>query len=162
MSIADLRHLIALMQKSDIAEITVEREADDLRLRLRKPAPVLAPAESAELDGFEVAEVAGAAGTAAAVPGAAATNGNAPDEHVIAITAPLVGRFHLGTKPSATPLVTEGDVVRPGQVVGTIETLNLFNEVEASQAGRVVKVLAAEGQPVEYGQVLLQIEPLTA
>jgi acetyl-CoA carboxylase biotin carboxyl carrier protein len=159
MSIADLRHLIALMQKSDIAEITVEREADDLRLRLRKPAPVLASVESAELDGFEVTEVAGAA---AAVPNSAATNGDAPDDREVAITAPLVGLFHVGTRPSATPLVTEGDVVRPGQVVGTIETLNLFNEVEASQAGRVVRVLASEGQPVEYGQVLLQIEPLTA
>ena len=148
MTIADLRHLIALMQNSDIEEIAVERAADELLLRLRKPAPIVAPVEPAELDGFEVTEVA-------------ETAAHAAEEHVVEITAPLVGRFHLGTKPGATPLVAEGDVVRPGQAVGTIETLNLFNEVEAGEAGRVVEVVASEGQPVEYGQVLLKIEPLT-
>ncbi len=151
MTIADLRHLIALMQNSDIEEIAVERAADELRLRLRKPAPIVAPVEPAELDGFEVTEVTEVAETAA----------HAAEEHVVEITTPLVGRFHLGTKPGATPLVAEGDVVRPGQAVGSIETLNLFNEVEAGEAGRVVEVVASEGQPVEYGQVLLKIELLT-
>jgi acetyl-CoA carboxylase biotin carboxyl carrier protein len=153
MTIADLRHLIALMQKSDIEEIAVERASDDLRLRLRKPAPIVAPAEPADLDGFDVTEVSD-------VTDAAETAAHAAQARVVEITAPLVGRFHLGSKAGATPLVTEGDVVRQGQAVGTIETLNLFNEVEVGEAGRVVEVVASEGQPVEYGQVLVKIEPL--
>ena len=73
--------------------------------------------------------------------------------------APLVGRFQLGAEPGGKPLVTKGDMVKPGQVVGTIETLNVLNEVEAAVGGRVVSVPVAEGQPVEYGQVLMEIDP---
>jgi acetyl-CoA carboxylase biotin carboxyl carrier protein len=156
LTIADLRHLITLMQNSDIEEISVERESDDLRLRLRKPAPQVAETGPAWSEAPEAAlPAAGLPVAAAAAPAAAE-----PDAGLIPVTAPLVGRFHLGIKPGAPPLVAAGDIVRPGQVVGTIETLNLFNEVEAGHAGRVVTVVAAEGQPVEYGQVLVQIEPL--
>ncbi len=52
-----------------------------------------------------------------------------------------------------------GDVVREGQVVAAIEALNVLNEVEASGSGRVHEILASDGQPVEYGQPLLVIEP---
>ena len=51
-----------------------------------------------------------------------------------------------------------GDRVKAGQLVGTIESLNVLNEVETSVAGRVVDVLVHDGQPVEYGQVLMTIE----
>ncbi len=151
--IADLRHLIALMQNSDIEEITVEREAGALRLRLRKPAPVAALTHPGDIEVFESAETAERADHA--------SDGLPTEDRLARVSAPLVGRFHVGPRPGAVPLVAEGDVVRQGQVVGTIETLNLFNEVEAAQAGRVVQVLVVEGQPVEYGQALMTIEPLT-
>ena len=52
-----------------------------------------------------------------------------------------------------------GDVVREGQVVCAVEALNVFNEVEAPAAGRVLAIYVIDGQPVEYGQPLLAIEP---
>jgi biotin carboxyl carrier protein len=52
-----------------------------------------------------------------------------------------------------------GDVVREGQVVAAIEALNVLNEVEAGSAGRVREILVHDGQPVEYGQPLVIIEP---
>jgi acetyl-CoA carboxylase biotin carboxyl carrier protein len=151
--IADLRHLIALMQNSDIEEITVERDAGALRLHLRKPAPVAGLAAPGELDVFEGVDGVESANHA--------RNASPAEDRLVPVSAPLVGRFHVGPKPGAAPLVVEGDMVRQGQVVGTIETLNLFNEVEAAQAGRVVEVVVVEGQPVEYGQVLMTIEPPT-
>ena len=51
-----------------------------------------------------------------------------------------------------------GDRVKAGQLVGTIESLNVLNEVETSVAGRVVEVLVQDGQPVEYGQALMAID----
>jgi acetyl-CoA carboxylase biotin carboxyl carrier protein len=148
MSIAELRQLITLMQNSDIEEISVEREDDALRLHLRKPAPVAPEHVLAAMDGAGADEVAEA-------PGPAAAEENGLDH----VSAPLVGRFHFGAKPGSKPLVAVGDIVRAGQVVGTIETLNVLTEVESTMAGRVVEVHATEGQPVEYGQVLLTIEP---
>lgn len=146
LTIAELRQLIALMQRSDIEEIVVEREAVDLKLTLRKAAPVALEAGERE----------------------AAEQERASDEALSDatpyqfITAPLVGRFHLGAKPGAKPLVNTGDLIRVGQVVGMIETLNVLTEVEATQAGRIVEVQAQEGQAVEYGQPLLTLEPQTA
>jgi biotin carboxyl carrier protein len=74
------------------------------------------------------------------------------------VTAPLVGVFHPWLKPRGGTLVAVGDRVKAGQLVGTIESLNVFNEVETSVAGRVVEIHAQDGQPVEYGQVLVTIE----
>jgi acetyl-CoA carboxylase biotin carboxyl carrier protein len=74
------------------------------------------------------------------------------------IVAPLVGLFHPWLKPRGGTLVAIGDSVKAGQLVGTIESLNVLNEVEAAVAGRIVEIHAQDGQPVEYGQVLVTIE----
>ncbi|HEY7984532.1 MAG TPA: acetyl-CoA carboxylase biotin carboxyl carrier protein subunit [Ktedonobacterales bacterium] len=151
----DLREIVRLMQQSDIEEITIEREADDVRLLLRKPG------QSAPL----AALVAGAVHEDVALDGHDAAHTPEPDddeEQLIRVTARLVGRFHRGARPGAKPLVEEGGKVRQGQVVGTIETLNVLTEVEAPQAGRVAEVAVAEGQAVEYGQLLMRLDPLPA
>lgn len=148
LSIAELRQLITLMHNSDIEEISVERDEDALRLHLRKPEPVIASSQAvAGLDGLATDDVAEAPGLDAAA-----------NDGLGYVSAPLVGRFHVGAKPGSKPLVAVGDIVRSGQVVGTIETLNVINEVESTVAGRVVELNATEGQPVEYGQVLMTIE----
>lgn len=147
LSIAELRQLITLMHTSDIEEISIERDDEALRLHLRKPAPMVSEHVIAAMDGAGADEV----GELPTSP--AASNGL---DHV---SAPLVGRFHVGPKPGSKALVAVGDIVRAGQVVGTIETLNVLTEVESTITGRVVEVHATEGQPVEFGQVLLSIEP---
>jgi acetyl-CoA carboxylase biotin carboxyl carrier protein len=78
-----------------------------------------------------------------------------------AVRAPVVGTFHRAPEPGAAPFVAVGDVVRPGQVVGIVEAMKLMNEVAADQAGRVTEVLVEDGEPVEYDQPLIALEPLT-
>ena len=68
------------------------------------------------------------------------------------LTAPMVGFFRSGSSP-----VANGALVSTGQVVGAVETLNVAYDVRCEHAGRVLEVLVAEGQPVEYGQPLLLI-----
>jgi acetyl-CoA carboxylase biotin carboxyl carrier protein len=140
------------MQRSDIEELVVEREPAALKLMLRKAAPLVVEAGAAAEHERRIVEVdaAGHTGEPSDVPG----------DSYNYVTAPLVGRFYVGAKPGASPLVNPGDLVRVGQVVGMIETLNVMTEVEATLAGRVVDVRAAEGQAVEYGQPLLAVEPL--
>jgi biotin carboxyl carrier protein len=137
------------MQRGDIEEIVVEREPAALKLTLRKAAPMVAEA------GAQVEREA-------ATPERAGEHSEAHADPYKYVTAPLVGRFYSGTKPGTKPLVNPGDLVRVGQVVGTIETLNVMTEVEATLAGRVVEVKADEGQAVEYGQQLLALEPQPA
>jgi acetyl-CoA carboxylase biotin carboxyl carrier protein len=105
-----------------------------------------------------------------AAPGAAAPSAvpaGLPEQVVIverpgnmaAIEAPMVGTFYRASSPTADPYVREGDMVKEGQIVCIIEAMKLMNEIEAKVAGRIAKVLAENGQPVEYGQPLFLIEP---
>ncbi|MEV6376810.1 acetyl-CoA carboxylase biotin carboxyl carrier protein [Micromonospora musae] len=75
------------------------------------------------------------------------------------VRAPIVGTFYRSPEPGAAPFVAVGDLVRPGQVIGIVEAMKLMNEVAAERGGRVVAVLADDGQPVEYDQPLVALEP---
>jgi len=148
LSVAELRQLITLMSGGDIEEIGIEEAATGLRLSLRKPAPVtLATSVGGDDDPFDALTVEEPEGHA--------------ESAAVAVRAPLVGVFRTGMKPGARPLTALGDVIREGQIVGAVEALNVFNEVEAPTAGRLSAIYVTDGQPVEYGQPLLEIEPLS-
>ena len=154
LSVAELRQLITLMEKSDIEEITIEHEADGLHLTLRKPAPVeLDP--SVLLGASELLESAALAGA----DSAAETEAEAAN--ALDIRSTLVGFYRAVAKRGAKPLAP-GDNVKEGQIIGAVEALNVLNEVESPAAGRVRKILVDDGQPVQYGQVLMMVEPLKA
>jgi acetyl-CoA carboxylase biotin carboxyl carrier protein len=80
------------------------------------------------------------------------------DDGLIAITSPMVGTFYRSPSPEAPPFVQSGDEVEPGKIVCIIEAMKLFNEIEAEVRGKIVKVLAENGKPVEYGQKLFLIK----
>jgi acetyl-CoA carboxylase biotin carboxyl carrier protein len=71
----------------------------------------------------------------------------------------MVGTFYRAPKPEDPPFVKEGDEVEIGQTVCLLEAMKLFNEIPSDVAGRVVRVLAENGAPVEYGQPLFLIDP---
>ncbi len=147
LSIAEIRQLVAMINSSDIEEIAIDRAADGLKLVLRRlPAGSLAAFESAGDDDLDTDDMSAEVGQA----------GRASD-NTYEVSAPLVGVFRANARPGGKPLVP-GDVVREGQVIAAIEALNVWNEVEAMEAGRVREVIAADGMPVEYGQPLLIIE----
>ncbi len=77
--------------------------------------------------------------------------------HLLTVEAPMVGTFYRSPKPDAPPFVTEGDVVKEGQVICIVEAMKLMNEIEAEVSGEVVKIYVENGQPVEYGQPLFGI-----
>jgi acetyl-CoA carboxylase biotin carboxyl carrier protein len=79
--------------------------------------------------------------------------------NLVTIEAPMVGTFYRASSPTTDPYVREGDVVKEGQIVCIIEAMKLMNEIEAKAAGRVARILAENGQAVEYGQPLFLIEP---
>ena len=99
------------------------------------------------------------------VPAAAAAVAPAPvvvkndDEGLIAITSPMVGTFYRSPSPDSPAFIEIGDTVKPGQTVCIVEAMKLFNEIEAEAGGKVVKILAENGKPVEYGQKLVLIRP---
>jgi acetyl-CoA carboxylase biotin carboxyl carrier protein len=77
----------------------------------------------------------------------------------VTIEAPMVGTFYRASSPTADPYVSEGDVVKEGQILCIIEAMKLMNEIESKVAGRVVKVFVENAHPVEFGQPLFLVDP---
>lgn len=74
------------------------------------------------------------------------------------IQSPLPGTFYRRSSPDAAPFVEVGTRVTPGDVVGIVEVMKQFNQIEAEIGGVVAEILVADGDPVEPGQALLRIE----
>jgi len=80
------------------------------------------------------------------------------DEGLVAITSPMVGTFYRSPSPEAPAFVNVGDHVAAGKVVCIVEAMKLFNEIESEVSGTIVKILAENGKPVEYGQKLFLLK----
>ncbi len=74
------------------------------------------------------------------------------------IKSPIVGTFYRSPAPDAAPFIQVGSVIRPGAVLCIVEAMKLMNEIEADVAGRIVKIMVENGQPVEYDQTLFLVE----
>ncbi len=74
------------------------------------------------------------------------------------ITSPMVGTFYKAPSPDAKPFVEVGSTVSDGQVVCIIEAMKLMNEIEADVSGKVIEICIEDGQPVEFGQILMYVE----
>jgi acetyl-CoA carboxylase biotin carboxyl carrier protein len=147
-SIEQLQHLVRLLDSSDVSELELKRAAEGIRLVLRK---VKLPENNDQFPGSQYVHPTSNAADDVA-PAAS------PKETEHKVVAPFVGTFHVWAKPKGGTLVAVGDHVKAGQLVGTIQSLNVLNEVETSVAGRVVEIFVQDGQPVEYGQLLMTID----
>jgi acetyl-CoA carboxylase biotin carboxyl carrier protein len=81
-------------------------------------------------------------------------------DDTFSLEAPLVGTFYRRPSPDAEPFVSPGDVVNPGDTLCFIEAMKVMNEINAEEAGRVRRVLADDGEAVEYGRPLFVFERL--
>ena len=146
MNLKELKELLALMEEHGLAEVEIEREG--LRIRLRK-------------GGGAVETVVGrSAAPALSAPAVSAAPAAPPAPTGTPITSPMVGTFYRAPSPESPPFVELGQTIEPGQVICIIEAMKLMNELKAEVRGRVVQILAENGQPVEFGQPLFLVEPV--
>ena len=157
----ELKELIEFLIEKDITEFELER--GDVKVRIRRGADT-----SAVMSNHFVAvpsTVVPAAVTAeppkpAAPAGAPVANAPAAEESGLhEVKSPIVGTFYEAPSPGSPPFVKVGDEITAGQILCIIEAMKLMNEIEADMSGELVKKLAANGQPVEYGQPLFLIRP---
>ena len=149
----ELKELIEFLIEKDIAEFELER--GDVKVKIKRAGEPAPPAE--------IRYVASAPqGSAPAVPVVAAAPAAPPpppdvEEKLHMVTSPIVGTFYESPSPGAPPFLKVGDHVSAGQVLCIVEAMKLMNEIESDVAGEVVKVMAKNGQPIEYGQSLFAI-----
>ncbi|XTZ11032.1 MAG: acetyl-CoA carboxylase biotin carboxyl carrier protein, partial [cyanobacterium endosymbiont of Rhopalodia yunnanensis] len=81
------------------------------------------------------------------------------DKKWIEITSPMVGTFYRASAPNEPPFVEVGDYISNGQTVCIVEAMKLMNDIDAEVAGEVMEIVITNGEPVEYGQTLMWINP---
>ena len=94
----------------------------------------------------------------APTPAAAPAEAKAEVKKGQAVTSPMVGTFYKAPSPDARPFVEVGQTISKGDVVCIVEAMKLMNEIESEFSGKVVEVCVEDGQPVEFGQVLMYVE----
>jgi acetyl-CoA carboxylase biotin carboxyl carrier protein len=161
-----LREVLRLINDSDITEIKIERGGAKLHIRRgAPPAPaptpfMITPSLAAALPQAMSPQVPVAPFQQHA-PGPIAP-ADAPEAlpNGQPITSPMVGTFYGSPSPKDPSYVQEGDTIEAGDRVGIVEAMKMMNEIESEIGGRVVRILVKSGQPVEYGQPLMIIDPL--
>lgn len=119
--------------------ITIRKELYTGAIQVAAPQPIAAPQSAPQ----------------AAAPAAAA---KAEVKKGQPVTSPMVGTFYKSPSPDAKPFVEIGQTVSKGDVVCIVEAMKLMNEIESEVSGKVVEICVEDGQPVEFGQVLMYIE----
>jgi len=102
-----------------------------------------------------------AAPVVSAQPAAQTTPEKAPSEPAKKgkpLTSPMVGTFYSAPAPDAEPFVKVGQTIKEGDIVCIVEAMKLMNEIESEFSGKIVEICVSDGQPVEFGQVLMYVE----
>jgi len=128
-----LRKLVRFMKEEGLTELEIRTWGR--HIRLVRGAPAQGPPTPVLQEGRE----------------------EAPEDRLYTIRAPMVGTFYRAPAPDAEPFVKEGDRVKAGQTVCIIEGMKIMNEIESEVEGTIVKVLAENAKPVEYGQELFLV-----
>ncbi len=155
MEVRELKTLLTLMRDYGLVELEIEDKKGKVRL-VRGGAT--APAAVAEVPNAPAVEAKVAIKRAAGNGAAETPAAPALADNQRLVTSPMVGTFYRAASPDADPFVEENDSVRKGQSLCIIEAMKMMNEIEAEAAGRIVKILCENGQPVEYGQPLMVLE----
>jgi acetyl-CoA carboxylase biotin carboxyl carrier protein len=160
----ELRELIELISRSNF--ITFELEREGFKLKLEKGgAGQVATSTGATAAPLPAASAPPPASPAFAPGPPAPIAPAAPDPAaagLVEMTSPIVGTFFRQPSPTAAPFVEPGSKVKKGQVLCIIEAMKLMNEIEADIDAEIVDILVANGQPVEFGEVLFRLRPMAS
>jgi oxaloacetate decarboxylase alpha subunit len=140
-----IRELVKIVQESGVGEIEIEDEG--MRVSVRRADEPVTPLPLPTTTAVEAASAIAQAATAE-------TDG------IVRVESPMVGVFYRAPNPGAPAFVDVGDTVVPGQTLCILEAMKLFNELKAEAAGVVRAIHVENAQPVEYGELLFEIEPL--
>ena len=145
MELDEIKHLIELLQETDITELMIEKEGSKLKIKREKflssfeAVPSVAQNVQKDVQGPKDVVV--------------------EDQKLATITSPIVGIYYSSTSPEGPPFVEVGSQVKKGQVLCIVEAMKLMNEIESDANGTIAKILIENGQPVEYGEPLFLVDP---
>ncbi len=147
--IKEIKAIIDLMKKHDLSVFEIEKEG--FRLKLEKAPSAASPAPAPPAVTVPPKAGSTAPETPPAVPKAIESVA------LREIVSPMVGTFYRSASPDSAPFVDVGKSVTEDAVVCIIEAMKVMNEIKAETSGIIVEVLAENGKPVQFGQVLFKV-----
>ena len=149
-----IKDLIRIMKENDLVKIDIRHGEDYISLqRGQPPQPGIMGPVIAHMPGI---------GTPVVVqqpPSGGHAGAASKGEGLLDIKSPIVGTLYVAPSPDSDPYVDIGSHVEPQTVVCIIEAMKVMNEIKAEVSGTIVEKTAANGQAVEYGQVLFRVKP---
>ena len=140
-----IRELVRIVQETGIGEVTIEESGMRVSVRRTEDRETPAVPGSAPLATEEEPELQPVE----------------PSNGLVRVEAPMVGTFYRASQPGAPPFVEEGQPVGAGQTLCILEAMKLMNEVKSDVEAIVRKIYVENAQPVEFGQLLFELEPVT-
>jgi len=147
-----IEKLVKLVSDNELTELSLEEGETAIIIRKEKEVITTATTVAAQ-------PVTYAQAPAAPVKAVEAAPSPKAESNLLKITSPMVGTFYKAASPGAPGFTEVGKTVNVGQSVCIIEAMKLMNEIESEVSGTVVEICVQDGQPVEYGQVLMLVQP---
>ena len=147
----EIKELISIFDESDITKLKINDKEFSITLE-KGTLNVSAPVNTSPVV-ETVAPVAVSTNTIESLPSEVKSVGDT-------INSPMVGTVYVAPGPGAAPFVKAGDTVTKGQTVAIVEAMKIMNEIEAEFDCKIIKVLIEDGQPVEFGTSLFEVEKL--
>ena len=177
MTLKDIQELIKLVAKTEITEFKYKDGEVAVHIRgksytppgsvltaqsgtpsiLNVPTPTAVAPPYSAAPAATPAPAASAAGTTE--PDTGATDGEEDTGKLVQIKSPMIGTFYRSSSPDKPVYAKVGDRIAKGDTVCIVEAMKLFNEIESEVAGKIVKVLVEDAQPIEYDQPLFLVDP---
>ena len=161
----DLRYVKKLLEMVDASSAnSIEITSDKgVKIRISKSASQRGMVQmAAPMQMPQMMQAPAPAAPAAPAPDSAEVKAKAAEaakSRYLEVKSPMVGTYYAAPEPGAKPYLTVGDRISKGQILCIIEAMKIMNEIESEFDGVVKEILAQNSHPVEYGQVLLRIDP---
>jgi acetyl-CoA carboxylase biotin carboxyl carrier protein len=159
MDMKQIQELMKLVNKSNIGELTIEKNDFKITIKQKKDAAVQQMMSPMPQQQYLPQSQASAPQPQAAGGEAKKTSAELKEDKLVTIKSPMIGTFYRQAGPGKPIFVNVGDEITPGKVVCIIEAMKLFNEIESEIKGTIVKVLVDDASPVEFDQPLFLVEP---
>ena len=165
MEIKEIRQLVKLVEEANITEIEIVEEGKKLRISknsnnsaeaiMMNTSPMMSYQSTPMMSAHSAAPPVATESTPVE---SASVQAEPAGANYAEVRSPMVGTFYRAPAPDADPYIEVGQSVAAGQTLCIIEAMKLMNEIESDYAGKVVKILVENAQPVEYNQALFLIE----
>jgi acetyl-CoA carboxylase biotin carboxyl carrier protein len=161
MDIKDIQELLKFINRSTLTDVEIEQK--DFRLRIQRKPEGIVYAQMPQTQQFvqqmpQLVQQSAPAAAESSAPAAESKPAAESGKNLREFRAPFIGTFYRSNGPDKEPFVKVGDNITAGKVLGIIEAMKLFNEIESDINGTIVKILVENAQPVEYDQPLFLIE----